>query len=59
METFYFYKGYGVRYSELSGTTFVEKFGFAIETFEGIGFSEGKRLAEELIDNITSKRTSQ
>ena len=49
-ETYKVYKGFGIRYVSITGTTFVEEDGVVIEQFNGKGELEGNRLAIEFID---------
>lgn len=51
MESFQYYKEYGIRYYSLTGTTVVETLGFAMKVFRGKGEAEGLKLAKEYIDN--------
>lgn len=37
METYQNYKGYGITYSSISGTTTVDKYGFTIQIFPRLG----------------------
>ena len=50
METFYNYKGYGIRYISFTGTTIVERLGIVIKKFTGYGEIEGQEAAEKFID---------
>jgi len=52
MKTYNVYKGFGIRYITITGTTFVEDFGFILREFIGYGAIHGKKAAEEYIDSI-------
>lgn len=53
MESFFYYKGYGIRYSTFGGITVVESLGFTIKEFRGLGSYKGKEEAKKFIDNLT------
>lgn len=50
MEFFYYYKGYGIRYLQIGGTTLIEDLGLPIKEFLGKGELEGEKLAKAYID---------
>jgi hypothetical protein len=50
METFYIYKGYGLRYYQILGTTAVELNGLPIKVFPRLGELDGKKAAEKWVD---------
>jgi len=52
MEVFTNYKGYGIRYVSITGTTYVEDFGEILKIFRGCGELMGNKLAREYIDNL-------
>lgn len=52
METYQNYKGYGITYSSMTGTTTVDKYGFTIEVFARKGEQKGIELAKEYIDKL-------
>lgn len=52
METYSDYKGYGIKYSSMSGTTKVVQYGFIFRVFTGLGEEKGLLLAKSYIDNI-------
>ena len=51
METYQNYKGYGIEYSTLWGTTRVIFNGFTMKTFVGLGEQKGLGAAKEYIDS--------
>lgn len=53
METFYWYKDFGIRYSGISGDTRVEDIGYVLKTFYGKGCHYGEDLAKKYIDSLT------
>lgn len=53
MLTYQDYKGYGIRYSSITGNTTIDDMGFVFKTFDKKGEQEGLRLAKEFIDSIT------
>lgn len=54
METYHNYKGYGVTYYSLGGTTVVDFYGLELKSFFGIGELAGKDKAHIYIDKIES-----
>jgi hypothetical protein len=52
MEVFSWYKGFGIRYYQIGGTTDIEEGGFPIKSFEGKGEIEGRKMAEKYIDDM-------
>lgn len=53
METYINYRGYGIRYVTIGGTTFVEgTLGSTIEEFRGLGEMDGKKAAKKYIDEL-------
>jgi len=54
METFFYYKGYGIKYSSMNGSTFVMDMGFTLRKFIGIGCVNGEKEAKKYVDQITS-----
>jgi len=54
MELYENYKGWGIRYIQITGTTSVEHFGFLIKEFVGKGEMEGNMLAKGFIDGMES-----
>lgn len=52
MEVFSWYEGFGIRYEQLTGTTYVEDNGFVIESYPGYGELKGKEAAKSFIDSI-------
>lgn len=49
METYFLFKGFGVTYSSITGTTSVDRLGFVIEVFRGQGEQAGAKLAVDYI----------
>ena len=58
METFYWYKGYGVRYYQALGTTSVEEHGVVVKMFNGLGMIKGKAEAEKWVDENGIHKTN-
>jgi len=54
METYFTYKGFGIRYYEIGGTAEVEEHGFPIKTFRGKGSIKGEDMVKEYIDAMTA-----
>lgn len=54
METYHNYKGYGVTYYSMGGTTVVDLHGLELKSFVGIGELIGKDKAHAYIDKIES-----
>lgn len=52
METFFYYKGYGIKYKSMSGTTFVTDMGFTLRKFVAMGRIDGEIEAKKYIDQI-------
>ena len=52
METYHQYKGYGVRYYQVSGTTHVEDNGHPIKAFKWCGEITGRECAHTYIDRL-------
>ena len=52
METYQNYKGYGITYSSMTGTTKVDKYGFIIQVFTILGEQKGLELAKAYVDEI-------
>jgi hypothetical protein len=52
VETYETFKGFGIRYISITGTTFVEDFGFILKQFVGYGEIHGRKAAEEYINSI-------
>lgn len=52
MEVYTNYKGFGIRYMQLTGTTYVEDGGIVIESYPGYGEIKGMEAAKEFIDSI-------
>ena len=52
MEIFQHYRGWGIRYRQITGTTYVEHFGFHVKKFIGKGEIDGNKLAKEFIDGM-------
>lgn len=50
MEIFYWYRGYGIRYVQWGGTTYVEENGWVIKEFVGYGQYDGRVAAEGYVD---------
>jgi len=53
MESFYWYKGFGIRYNEWGGTTTVEDLGYILREYPGLGCIDGEKKAKEYIDTIS------
>ena len=51
METFSWYKGYGINYRTISGTTSVQSNGETIAQFPGLGELAGNKAAKAWIDD--------
>jgi hypothetical protein len=56
METFHWYRGFGIRYIQIIGTTYVELLGDKIAVFPYMGATEGEKLAHEYVDNTTDAK---
>ena len=54
MESFHYYKGYGVRYTGIGGSTYVELNGVKVAAFYGVGRLSGEELAHGWIDEELS-----
>jgi|GEM_PF-6583029 len=52
METFSYYKGYGIKYKTFNGTTYVTDMGFELKAFVGLGCVDGKSSAKAYIDKL-------
>jgi len=52
MEAHFNYKGYGINYREIGGTTRVQRLGFTLAKFEGVGCIQGELNAKDYIDNL-------
>ena len=52
METFHYYKGYGIKYRSIGGTTFVTDMGSILRKFKGMGCIGGEKEARKYIDQI-------
>ena len=52
MEESWHYKGYGIKYYTIGGTTEITNMGFTLKLFRGFGYLRGKEKAEKYIDNI-------
>ncbi len=52
METFFYYKGFGIKYRSMGGTTFVTDMGFTLRKFIGMGCIDGEKEAKKYIDQI-------
>ena len=52
METNFNYKGYGINYRSLGGTTRVMIPGFSLAKFEGVGCIQGELNAKKYIDDL-------
>ena len=52
MQTYQSYKGYGITYFEMSGTTKVDYLGFTLEIFSRLGEMRGEELAKAYIDKL-------
>ena len=46
------YKGFGINYSSIGGTTSVNYCGFLLEEFENMGQAKGKDLAMNFVDEL-------
>ena len=57
METSFNYKGYGINYRALSGTTTVTRRGFSLAKFEGVGCVQGELNAKAYIDNLVKGKS--
>jgi len=53
METFSYYKGYGIKYRTFNGTTYVTHMGFELKEFVGLGCIGGRSSAKAYIDKLT------
>ncbi len=51
METYQNYKGFGITYYQISGTTIVDYNGTEIKTFPRLGESAGEEAAKKYIDS--------
>mgnify|MGYP000889432368 FL=1 len=54
METYQNYKGYGITYYEMSGTTRVDKWGFMLASFPRLGEMKGLDEAKKYIDKLSA-----
>ena len=54
METYQNYKGYGITYYEMSGTTRVNKWGFTLASFPRLGEMKGLDEAKKYIDELSA-----
>ena len=52
METFSYYKGYGIKYKIINGTAYVTHMGFELKAFIGLGDARGKLAAKTYIDKL-------
>ena len=52
MESFSYYKGYGIRYKQFGGNTYVEHNGCTVKIFYSSGEIAGDKLAKSYIDDI-------
>ncbi len=52
MQTYQSYKGYGITYYSMSGTTIVDKYGFEIKVFSRLGEMDGENKAKIFIDSL-------
>ena len=59
METYTNYKGYGIRYVQVTGTTYVEDTWGIIEEYPFAGMLEGERMAKEYIDGLAHNEKAQ
>ena len=57
MLTYQDYKGYGITYSSMTGTTKVVLYGFPIKIFSKMGEQKGEELARAYIDKMLSDLT--
>ena len=52
METYTTYKGYGITYYSLVGTTLITEGGFNVKIFPSLGEQKGLEEAKKFIDNL-------
>lgn len=52
MESFYWYKGYGIRYDDITGTTRVEYCGIPLRVYKKRGKTTGDKKAKKYIDEL-------
>ena len=58
MEEFYYYKGFGVKYMQITGTTEVIKNGSAIKRYWRLGQLDGANKAMKYIDELTKEQNN-